>query len=139
MIVVDQHAGFVQQYSRCVATIGKFDGVHKGHQAILDQVKDKSKELSLPSLVILIEPHPEEFFATSHEQIPARLNKLDEKLILLELYGVDFVYLLKFDLTLSQLSAESYIDSILIGGLGIAALIIGNDFRFGFKRKGDFA
>ncbi len=138
MIVVSNHQNFSQQYSRCVATIGKFDGVHLGHQTILKQVKEKAADLALPSLVILIEPHPEEFFAESPERCPARLTNLDEKLVLLEQLQVDFVYLLKFDLALSQLSAEDYIHSILVDGLGIAAFIVGNDFRFGNRRKGDF-
>ncbi|MBT8147250.1 MAG: bifunctional riboflavin kinase/FAD synthetase [Gammaproteobacteria bacterium] len=139
MKVIEQHQGFQERYSRCVATIGKFDGVHLGHQAILGQVKGKADQLGLPTLVILIEPHPEEFFASSPEQCPARLNTLAEKLALLEAMGVDFVYLLKFDLALSQLGAEQYIRSILVDGLGIAAFIVGNDFRYGHQRKGNFA
>ena len=138
MKVIEQHQGFREQYSRCVATIGKFDGVHLGHQAILGQVKGKADQLGLPTLVILIEPHPEEFFAPSPDQCPARLTTLAEKLALLEAMKVDFVYLLKFDLALSQLSAEDYIRSILVDGLGIAAFIVGNDFRYGHQRKGDF-
>lgn len=138
MKVIRQHQGFQQRYSRCVATIGKFDGVHLGHQAILGQLKGKASQLGLPSLVILIEPHPEEFFAASPDQCPARITTLDEKLALLEAMDVDFVYLLKFDLALSQLSAEDYIRTILVEGLGIAAFIVGNDFRYGNKRRGDF-
>ena len=138
MEVIEQHQGFCQRYSRCVATIGKFDGVHLGHQAILGQLKGKAAQLDLPSLVILIEPHPEEFFASSPDQCPARLTTLKEKLVLLASMEVDFVYLLKFDQALSQLSAEDYISSILVEGLGIAAFIVGNDFRYGHQRKGDF-
>jgi len=138
MKVIEQHQGFQEQHSRCVATIGKFDGVHLGHQAILGQLKGKAAQLTLPSLVILIEPHPEEFFAASTDQCPARLTTLKEKLALLEAMDVEFVYLLKFDLALSQLSAESYIQTILVDGLGIAAFIVGNDFRYGHQRKGDF-
>jgi len=138
MKVIERHQGFQEQYSRCVATIGKFDGVHLGHQAILGQLKGKASQLGLPSLVILIEPHPEEFFATGADQCPARLTTLAEKLALLETMEVEFVYLLKFDLALSQLTAEDYIRSILVDGLGIAAFIVGNDFRYGHQRKGDF-
>lgn len=138
MKVIEQHRDFQERHSRCVATIGKFDGVHVGHQAILGQLKGRAARLSLPSLVILIEPHPEEFFAASSEQCPARLTTLQEKLALLEAMDVEFVYLLKFDLALSQLSAEDYIQSILVDGLGIAAFIVGSDFRYGHRRKGDF-
>jgi riboflavin kinase/FMN adenylyltransferase len=138
MKVIERHQGFRLQHSRCVATIGKFDGVHLGHQAILGQLKGKADQLRLPSLVILIEPHPEEFFAPSPDRCPARLTTQAEKLALLESMAVDFVYLLKFDLALSQLSAEDYIRSILVEGLGIAAFIVGNDFRYGHRRQGDF-
>jgi riboflavin kinase/FMN adenylyltransferase len=138
MLLVEEHTGFQQRYSRCVATIGKFDGVHLGHQAILGQVKGKSAQLGLPSLVILIEPHPEEFFAARPGQCPARLTTLEEKLELLESIAIDFVYLLKFDQALSQLSAEDYIRSILVEGLGVSAFIVGTDFRYGNRRRGDF-
>jgi len=138
MKIVKDHTGFYRRYSRCVATIGKFDGVHLGHQAIIEQLKDKATRLHLPSLAIVIEPHPEEFFAASPGDCPARLTTLDEKLTLLEAKNIDFVYLLTFDLPLSQLSAEDYISRILVEGLGVAAFIVGNDFRFGNRRKGDF-
>ncbi|MEZ5492555.1 MAG: bifunctional riboflavin kinase/FAD synthetase [Gammaproteobacteria bacterium] len=138
MEVIKEHKGFQQRYSRCVATIGKFDGVHLGHQAILGQVKGKAAQLGLPALVILIEPHPEEFFAPVPEQCPARLTTLAEKLALLEAMEVEFVYLLAFNQALSQLSARDYIQDILVDGLGIAAFIVGNDFRYGNQRKGDF-
>ncbi|MCB1670175.1 MAG: bifunctional riboflavin kinase/FAD synthetase [Gammaproteobacteria bacterium] len=138
MLVVKDHRDFQLRYSRCVATIGKFDGVHQGHQAILGQLRGKAAQLELPALVILIEPHPEEFFAPTPEQCPARLNTLDEKLALLEAMDIDFVYLLKFDAALSQLSAADYIRDILVDGLGIAAFIVGNDFRYGYQRRGDF-
>jgi len=93
----------------------------------------------LPSLVILIEPHPEEFFAARDEDCPARLTSLPEKLELLESFGIDFVYQLQFNAELSQLSADTYIEDILVRGLGIKCLIIGNDFRFGHGRSGDFS
>jgi len=138
MIVVQDVQGFSRQQRRCVATIGKFDGVHRGHRLILDQLKNKAAELGLPSLVILIEPHPEEFFASSAQQCPARLTTLDEKLQLLEACGIDFVFQLTFDQALSELSAEDYISRILVDGLAVACFIAGNDFRFGHQRQGDY-
>ncbi len=138
MIVVNDHRDFQHRFSRCVATIGKFDGVHLGHQAILGQLKGRAERLRLPALAIVIEPHPEEFFAATAGSCPARLNTLDEKLTLLEAMDIDFVYLLKFDAALSRLSAENYIKDILVDGLGIAAFIVGSDFRFGYRRRGDF-
>ncbi|MDD9894969.1 MAG: bifunctional riboflavin kinase/FAD synthetase [Gammaproteobacteria bacterium] len=139
MIVFEETSRFSQLQQSCVATIGKFDGVHLGHQLILDQLKQKAEQLNLPSLVILIEPHPEEFFAPSDESCPARLTTLREKLELLESFGIDFVFQLNFDKAMSELSAEAYIHDILVDGLGIASFIVGNDFRFGHKRTGDFA
>lgn len=139
MQIIEETSGFLAQHKGCVATIGKFDGVHTGHQLIIQQLRNKASELQLPSVVILIEPHPEEFFAVSPQDCPARLSELEEKLELLAALGVDVVYKLKFNDALRQLSAQEYIESILVNGLGVAALIIGNDFRFGHQRRGDFA
>lgn len=142
MIVIDDPNSFSQHQPHqqgCVATIGKFDGVHLGHQLILDQLKSKADELSLPSLVIVIEPHPEEFFASAPELCPARLSLIEEKLAIIESFGIDYALVLRFDRELSQLSAEAYVREILVEGLGIAAFIIGDDFRFGHQRGGDFA
>lgn len=139
MIIFEETNRFSQLQESCVATIGKFDGVHLGHQLILDQLKQKAEQFDLPSLVILVEPHPEEFFAENAESCPARLTTLQEKLELLESFGIDFVFQLKFDRELSELSAEDYIQDILVEGLGIKSFIVGNDFRFGHQRKGTFA
>mgnify|MGYP003625751046 FL=1 len=139
MQVIEKTDGFRDLQPGCVATIGKFDGVHTGHQLILQQLRSKATELGLPSMVILIEPHPEEFFAKQPQDCPARLSELEEKLALLEEQGVDFVFKLRFDEHLQKQSAQDYIESMLIKGLGVACLIIGNDFRFGNQRKGDFA
>ena len=139
MIIIEDTNSFSQLQQSCVATIGKFDGVHLGHQLILDQLKHKAEQLNLPSLVILIEPHPEEFFAGPGGDSPARLTSLREKMALLESFGIDFVFQLTFDKALSELSAQDYIQDILVDGLGIACFIVGNDFRFGHKRQGNFS
>lgn len=123
---------------QCVATIGKFDGVHRGHQAIIRQLQETGARLGLPTVVIVIEPHPEEFFAASPEQCPPRLTTLAEKLRLLEALGVDITFVLGFDAALAQRSAADYVSSLLVAGLGVRALIIGRDFRFGHRRSGDF-
>lgn len=122
----------------CVATIGKFDGVHLGHQQIIRQLKSRAEALEVPSVVIVIEPHPEEFFAANARDCPPRLSEAPEKVDLLRALSVDYVYLLRFDARLSSLSPEAYIEQMLIAGLNIRSLIIGNDFRFGCKRRGDF-
>ena len=139
MIIIQDTDQFSHLQQGCVATIGKFDGVHLGHQLILDQLKQKAEQHEQPALVILIEPHPEEFFAPNPDACPARLTGLREKLDLLESYGVDYVYQLTFDKALSELSAELYIQQILVSGLGVKCFIVGNDFRFGHQRRGDFA
>jgi riboflavin kinase/FMN adenylyltransferase len=130
---------FPERARGCVVTIGKFDGVHLGHQRIVEQLRAKSAQLSVPSVVIVIEPHPEEFFAANPRACPPRLSEAPEKVALLTAMGVDYVYLLTFDEQLSQQSAQDYIEQRLIAGLNIKSLIVGNDFRFGHKRAGDFA
>lgn len=139
MIIFDDPDRFSQFHQNCIATIGKFDGVHLGHQLILDQLKEKAEQFNLPSLVILLEPHPEEFFAGTDGNCPARLTSIKEKMELLESFGIDFVFQLNFDKRTSELSADTYIESILVEGLGVSSFIVGNDFRFGHKRSGDFS
>jgi len=138
MKVIETIGGFAQQHRHCVATIGKFDGVHLGHQLILQQLKQQAMELQVPSMAIVIEPHPEEFFARNPQDCPARLSEFDEKLQLIADQGVDYSFKLRFDETLCRLTAQEYVEKILVKGLGISALIIGSDFRFGNQRQGDF-
>jgi riboflavin kinase/FMN adenylyltransferase len=125
------------RHQGCVATIGNFDGVHLGHQTVLQQVAAKAKELQLPTVVIVFEPQPQEFFAP--DKAPARLTRLREKLIAMRRYGVDKALCLHFDTKFAALTAEAFIQQILITGLGVRHLVIGDDFRFGQKRQGDFA
>ena len=119
-----------------VVTIGAFDGVHLGHQAILRQVVDQAQRLGLPSLAMVFEPQPHEFF--SGEKAPARLMRLGEKVEALFSAGIDRVFCLSFNRALSQLSAEDFIQQVLIDGLGTRYLVVGDDFRFGRERKGDY-
>ncbi|MCK9283370.1 MAG: bifunctional riboflavin kinase/FAD synthetase [Rhodocyclaceae bacterium] len=118
-------------------TIGNFDGVHLGHRAMLDALKKKAVEQGLPVAVLTFEPHPRELFAP--DQAPPRLTSLREKLELLKDAGVDFVYLYHFTRKSSSLSAEEFIAEILVKGLSVRHLIVGDDFRFGKGRSGDFA
>lgn len=122
----------------CVATIGNFDGVHLGHQAILTQLAEPAARLRLPRLVITFEPQPQEFFAGPAVP-PARLMRLREKLRALDGLGIERVLGLKFDQRLAALPAERFIDDLLVGQLGIRHLVVGDDFRFGHRRAGDFA
>jgi riboflavin kinase / FMN adenylyltransferase len=121
----------------CVATIGSFDGVHLGHQAILRQLKQTAETQGLPAVVIVFEPQPHEFF--SGEQAPARLMRLREKVQALFTAGVERVLCLQFNAQLRSLSAGEFIDQVLVQGLGIRHLVVGDDFRFGCDRRGDFA
>ncbi|HXQ98782.1 MAG TPA: bifunctional riboflavin kinase/FAD synthetase [Pseudomonas sp.] len=124
------------QHRGCVATIGNFDGVHRGHQAILARLRERAVELGLPSCVVIFEPQPREFF--SPETAPARLARLRDKLDLLAAEGVDLVLCLPFNQRLSKLSAAEFVDTVLIDGLGVKHLEVGDDFRFGCDRIGDF-
>lgn len=121
----------------CVATIGNFDGLHLGHQAILKHVKACAKALDVPSCVILFEPQPKEFFCP--DKAPIRLTRVREKLELLRDHGIDLVLCLRFNQQLKELSAEDFIKNILVDGLHIKHIEVGDDFRFGAKRSGDFA
>ena len=122
----------------CVATIGNFDGVHLGHQTILAQLAEQAALLDLPRLVITFEPQPQEFFAGPNAP-PARLMRLREKLLALEDLGIERVLCLEFDHRLAAMPAPAFIDELLVSRLGIRHLVIGDDFRFGHRRAGDFA
>lgn len=120
----------------CVATIGNFDGVHLGHQSIVSHVISKAKELSLPSVVILFEPQPLEFF--NPEQAPARIMRFREKYLYLESLGVDFLLCLSFNQKLAQLSAAEFVDIVLSKRLAVKYLVVGDDFTFGRERSGNY-
>lgn len=120
-----------------VLTIGNFDGVHLGHRALLARLTATARERGLPATVLTFEPHPRELFAP--EQAPARLSSLREKFELLAECGVDRVHVCRFTRALAGLTAEQFIARILVQGLATKHLIIGDDFRFGKGRGGDFA
>ncbi|WP_290704165.1 bifunctional riboflavin kinase/FAD synthetase [Amphritea sp.] len=125
----DKHKG-------CVATIGNFDGVHLGHQQVLAQVLRKGEELGLPAVVIIFEPQPREFFSGS--QAPPRLTRFDEKVRLLKAQGVDRVLCLTFNERLRTMSADQFVDELLLKGLAVQHFVVGDDFRFGCDRSGDY-
>ncbi len=125
------------QYQDCIATIGNFDGVHLGHQTVLQQLASKGKDLQLPTLVIIFEPQPQEFFAP--DKVPARLMRLREKLVAMQYYGVERVLCLHFNAKMAAISAEDFIQKILVKTLGVQHLVVGDDFCFGRKRQGNFA
>jgi len=120
----------------CVLTIGNFDGVHRGHQRVLAALNDARTRLGLPSVVMLFEPHPVEFFAP--QQAPVRLMNLREKLLALQPCGVDYVLMVRFDAAFAALSADAFVREILHQQLHTRFVSVGDDFRFGAGRKGDF-
>lgn len=118
-----------------VATIGNFDGVHLGHQVVLNKIIRQSKELNLPSMVISFEPSAKEFFLKHNA--PARLTSFREKFLLINSFGIDQFVCLYFNQTLSSMPAETFIKNILVGALQIKQLTVGDNFRFGKDRVGD--
>jgi riboflavin kinase/FMN adenylyltransferase len=118
-------------------TIGNFDGVHLGHQAMLARLKEAGNRLGLATCVMIFEPHPREFFAP--DKAPTRLTSLREKLELLAAAGVDRVQVCRFNFDFARISAEDFIARILQRGLAARWILVGDDFRFGARRAGDFA
>jgi riboflavin kinase/FMN adenylyltransferase len=126
----------------CALTIGNFDGVHRGHQAMLALLQSEARHRGLPTCVMTFEPHPRDFFAArmnKPELAPARIAPLRDKLAELERCGVDQVVILRFDDKLASLPAQDFIREVLQEGLGARYVLVGDDFRFGAKRQGDYA
>ena len=135
--MVVTHGSLRSARSRATLTIGNFDGVHRGHLALIERVVAKGRELGVSSCVLTFEPHPREFFAG--DAAPARLTRLHDKLELLAAAGVERVHLIHFNARFAAMSAARFIDDVLLRGLGARWLLVGRDFRFGAKREGDFA
>ena len=120
----------------CVATIGNFDGVHLGHKTIIDQVKQKASQLGVPAAGMIFEPQPREFFQGA--EAPPRLMPFRQKFEALLAEGVDVVLCIRFDETFRSYSGMGFIEDVLISGLGVRHLVVGDDFRVGCDRAGDF-
>lgn len=118
-----------------VATIGNFDGVHLGHQALLAHLRKIAKQRNMPLVVILFEPQPAEFF--NKNNAPARLSSLREKIQYLKQCGVDYVYCLRFNANLAATSAADFAEQYFFSLLNVRYLLLGEDFRFGKAREGD--
>lgn len=126
----------------CALTIGNFDGVHRGHQAMLALLNTEARQRGLPSCVMTFEPHPRDYFAAANhrpELAPARIGTLRDKLTELAAGGVAQTIVLPFDARLAGQSPDQFIDDVLIQGLGARYVLVGDDFRFGAKRAGDYA
>lgn len=123
-------------------TIGNFDGVHRGHQAMLSLLKGEAQQRGVPSCVLTFEPHPRDYFAkryNSPDVAPARVGTLRDKLEDLAKCGVDQTVVLPFDARLAGQSPQEFVDQVLLGGLGARYVLVGDDFRFGKQRAGDYA
>ena len=118
-------------------TIGTFDGVHRGHQAMLTRLVEAADDLALPPAVLTFDPHPREFFARA--SAPPRLLSLRAKLERLEAHGVDQVYIARFDATLAGLAPNEFVEQVLVRRLGVRWVLVGEDFRYGKGRAGDLA
>lgn len=133
------HAGMA---SACALTIGNFDGVHRGHQAMLALLRGEAAQRGVPSCVLTFEPHPRDFFAAragSRHTAPARVGTLRDKLTDLAHCGVDQAVVLPFDARLAGQAAQEFIDTVLVSGLRARYVLVGDDFRFGARRSGDYA
>jgi riboflavin kinase/FMN adenylyltransferase len=133
------HPGIAQA---CALTIGNFDGVHRGHQAMLSLLKGEAQQRGVPSCVLSFEPHPRDYFAAlTHNPnlAPARVGTLRDKLSDLGQCGVDQIVVMPFDKHLAELTPQEFIDTVLLSGLGASYVLVGDDFRFGAKRAGDYA
>lgn len=120
-----------------MATIGNFDGVHLGHQAVFAALRERAASTGLPATVITFEPQPMEFFLP--DQAPARLTRLREKLEAIAACGIDRVLVIRFDAAFATVEADAFVRDVLVRRLGIRHLYVGDDFRFGRDRRGDFA
>jgi len=133
------HAGLAPE---CALTIGNFDGVHRGHQAMLALLRGEAAQRRVHSCVLTFEPHPRDFFAAvsgSRQNAPARIGTVRDKLIDLANCGVDQAVVLPFDARLAAQAPQAFIDTVLLRGLGARYVLVGDDFRFGAKRQGDYA
>jgi riboflavin kinase/FMN adenylyltransferase len=130
----------VPRHRGCVVSIGNFDGMHRGHQALLRRLQQLSQDYGLPSTAIIFEPTPREFFALAADTAPPpRIAGFRGKVRALQRAGIDRLLCLRFDRALASLSGEAFIRQILVEGLGARAIVVGDDFRFGQRRGGDLA
>ena len=126
----------------CALTIGNFDGVHRGHQAMLALLQNEARQRGVPSCVMTFEPHPRDFFASQlnkPEIAPARIAGLRDKLAELQACGIAQCVVLPFNQSLAALSPDDFVQQMLAQGLGVRYVLVGDDFCYGAKRAGDYA
>ena len=135
--LLNLNSGLARGPLPCALTIGNFDGVHRGHQAMLTRLKAAALERGLPAAVMTFEPHPREVFTP--ELAPARLTSLREKIELFKQQGIERLVLVRFSKRFAQLSPQTFIQQVLLTGIKARWILIGDDFKFGAKRAGDLA
>lgn len=137
MEIIHGHHNLRQRHHGCVLTVGNFDGVHRGHQGLLQQARARAAELKLPLTVLTFEPTPREFF--DPQNAPPRVLTFRSRVGLLQEQGVDRLLLQSFDHRFAAMTAEKFVEELLVRKLGIRAIVVGDDFRFGARRAGDLA
>jgi riboflavin kinase/FMN adenylyltransferase len=135
MQIFDRYRDIPAAAQGSVLSIGNFDGVHRGHQALLRVVQARARELARPAAALVFEPHPRQFFQPDKPHF--KLTPLPRKLALLEQFGLDLAFVLAFDAEFAQLTAAAFVEGVLVAGLAVRHVVIGYDFRFGRKRAGD--
>jgi riboflavin kinase/FMN adenylyltransferase len=123
------------QHRGCVVTIGNFDGVHLGHRATLERLREHARTVGQPATVLTFEPTPREFLSPA--SAPARLTRLREKLVLLARERLERCVVLRFDAHLQRVRATDFIERLLVGRLGARRVVVGHDFRFGYRGEAD--
>lgn len=136
MQLIRSYKNFPKKFSGSVLTIGNFDGVHLGHQRVLGRVMEIAKNKNLNSIVMVFEPTPKEFFMG--EKAPARLMRWRDRYLAIQRTGCDALVQLRFDKAFSRLSPNEFVKNILVDALDVKHLVIGDDFKFGYQRQGDF-
>lgn len=135
MHVIHGHKHVLPEHRGSAVAIGNFDGVHRGHRALIAEAKAQARAKRVPSAVMVFEPHPREFFQP--DELQFRLTPLKRKLVLFEKLGVELVFVEPFNAELAALTGEDFIERVLVAGLGVTHAVIGYDFYFGHKRGGN--
>ena len=136
------HRGFNLGVPGCAVTIGNFDGVHRGHQAMLALLINEARHRSVPSCVMTFEPHPRDHFARKAgrpESAPARVATLRDKLAELERCGIEHAVVVRFNERFAAMTAQAFISNVLVQGLKARYVLVGDDFSFGAGRRGNYA
>jgi len=135
MHVIHGHKHVLPEFRGAAIAIGNFDGVHRGHRALIAEARRHARDAKAPSAVMIFEPHPREFFQPDETHF--RLMPLKRKIVLLETLGIDVAFVEPFNAELAALTAEQFIERVLVAGLGVVHVVIGYDFYFGHKRSGN--